>query len=91
MKCVVTGAAGFMGGHLVELLLQGNEVIGIDNFEVGREQNLPKTRGFSFVHIDISSQTEELVKALKGVDTVYHLAARADIVPSIESLKILRS
>ena len=85
MKCVVTGAAGFIGSHLVELLLsQGNEVIGIDNFEVGRERNLPKTRGFSFVHIDISSQPEELVKALKGVDTVYHLAARADIVPSIE-------
>jgi len=85
MRVAVTGAAGFIGSHLVELLLsQGHDVVGIDNFEVGRERNLPESSRFVFFHIDIAAQPDLLVRALKDVDTVYHLAARADIVPSIE-------
>jgi len=85
MKAAVTGAAGFIGSNLVELLLsQGYDVVGIDNLEVGRERNLPKSDRFAFFHIDISTQTNLLSQALQDVDTVYHLAARADIVPSIE-------
>jgi len=85
MKAAVTGAAGFIGSHLVELLLsQGHDVVGIDNLEVGREKNLPQSEKFEFFHIDISAQPDLLRRALKDVDTVYHLAARADIVPSIE-------
>ena len=85
MKVAVTGAAGFIGSHLVELLLShGHTVVGIDNFEVGREANLPKSSRFNFLYCDVSTQTDLLSQAFKDVDTVYHLAARADIVPSIE-------
>jgi UDP-glucose 4-epimerase len=85
MKVAVTGAAGFIGSHLVELLLShGHSVVGIDNFEVGRETNLPKSSRFTFVYLDVSSHIDFLSEVLKDVDTVYHLAARADIVPSIE-------
>lgn len=81
----MTGAAGFIGSHLTELLLsQGHDVIGIDNFEVGRERNLSKSECFTFFHIDISANVQYLIDAFSGVETVYHLAARADIVPSIE-------
>jgi len=85
VKVAVTGAAGFIGSHLVELLLsEGCEVVGVDNFEVGREKNLIRSDRFTFLHVDVSAQSDLLVHAFEGVDTVYHLAARADIVPSIE-------
>ena len=85
MKVAVTGAAGFIGSHLTEILLaQGHTVVGIDNFEVGREKNLSSSNRFLFCHIDISTQLSLLTQAFQDVETVYHLAARADIVPSIE-------
>lgn len=81
----MTGAAGFIGSHLVELLLsEGCHVVGVDNFEVGREKNLIRSDRFTFLYVDVSSQPDLLAHAFEGVDTVYHLAARADVVPSIE-------
>lgn len=83
----VTGAAGFIGGHLVErLLADGCTVVGIDNLAVGRLANLsgvcehPK---FSFHRADIAD-ARAIEEIFKGIDTVIHLAALADIVPSIE-------
>ena len=85
MKVAVTGAAGFIGSHLTEILLsQGHTVVGIDNFEVGREKNLSSSNKFLFFHIDISNQIDLLTQVFEDVEIVYHLAARADIVPSIE-------
>ena len=85
MKAVVTGGAGFIGSHLVEILADaGVEVVVVDNFEVGREKNFIKRNNTSFVYCDISTQKDILIQAFDGAEIIYHLAARADVVPSIE-------
>lgn len=54
MKILVTGAAGFLGSHLCDDLLEdGHEVIGIDNFFRGKEENLPEHKNFKFVECDL--------------------------------------
>lgn len=83
MKIVVTGAAGFIGSHLVEELVRLNhKVIGIDNLKSGKLSNLQSViEDIDFHEIDIRSQN--LDKYFANSDRVYHLAALADIVPSI--------
>ena len=85
MKSLVTGGAGFIGSHLVESLLnQGDEVVVLDNFSTGRKQNLTKIIDkLNLIEVDVSS-SGEWYKYFKGVSRVFHLAALADIVPSIE-------
>lgn len=87
MKAVVTGGCGFIGSHLVDRLLsEGHEVIVIDNFSSGRPENLQHQRDNSRLNIfevDITD-TMAVKKYIKDVDWVFHLAALADIVPSIQ-------
>ena len=87
MKALVTGGAGFIGSHLIDLLLEnGHEVIAIDNLRGGRLTNLvqaTKNPNFTFHKCDIRN-VEEIAPHFKGIDWVFHLAALADIVPSIE-------
>jgi len=86
MKIIVTGGAGFIGSHLVEKLIKNkNKVIVIDNLSTGRLENL-KTflHRITFVKADIS-KIKDIEKYFKGVQKVYHLAALADIVPSIQN------
>lgn len=87
-KCVlVTGGAGFIGSHLVErLLADGHRVTVIDNLATGRRENLSFARGskkFKFVLADIADPKTDLKKYFRNIDWVFHLAALADIVPSI--------
>jgi len=86
-RSLVTGGAGFIGSHLVErLLADGEEVVVLDNLAVGREKNLAKaleSGRCAFASVDIRER-EALRAHFDGIDTVYHLAALADIVPSIE-------
>jgi UDP-glucose 4-epimerase len=88
MKCLVTGGAGFIGSHLVELLIsQGHEVIALDNLVSGRLRNLScveENPKFTFLNFDIRDE-QSLAPAFLGVDWVFHLAGLADIVPSIEN------
>jgi UDP-glucose 4-epimerase len=88
MKCVVTGGAGFIGSHLVDRLLgDGHDVVVIDNFAVGRPENLSsqsKSAHLIIVRADINDLTA-IQPHFDGIDWVFHLAALADIVPSIES------
>ncbi|OGS13556.1 MAG: NAD-dependent dehydratase [Elusimicrobia bacterium RIFOXYA2_FULL_58_8] len=85
--CAVTGGAGFIGSHLVDRLLRdGHKVRVLDNFATGRMQNLAtagKNRRLSVYKTDIA-QFHKVLPLLKGVDWVFHLAALADIVPSIQ-------
>jgi len=84
-KVIVTGGAGFIGSHLVDSLLdKGNEVIVLDNYSTGRPQNLDHVVDkIKLIECDISSPGE-WQDYFDGVDKVFHLAALADIVPSIE-------
>lgn len=86
MKIIVTGGAGFIGSHLVEkCLAEGHEVVVIDNLSVGRRENLAGARSakLTFHEADVAD-LEKIRPLFKGADWVFHLAARADIVPSIE-------
>jgi len=85
MKAVVTGGAGFIGSHLVEsLLVEGHSVTVIDNLSTGRIDNIKE---FIF---DIQLINHDLAlagnwqKEIEKSDVVFHLASRADIVPSID-------
>ncbi|OGR20737.1 MAG: NAD-dependent dehydratase [Desulfobacula sp. RIFOXYA12_FULL_46_16] len=87
-KTLVTGGAGFIGSHLVDrLLCDGHHVIVLDNFSTGRPQNLEQHKENQFLtllNVDIS-EYDTIVEHFKEVDWVFHLAALADIVPSIKS------
>ena len=88
MKILVTGGAGFIGSHLVERLLElQNEVVMLDNFSNGSMKNLKHLEPSPHLHIheiDIADGAA-LRPYFKGAEAVYHLAALADIVPSIEN------
>jgi len=84
---LVTGGAGFIGSHLVDFLLsKDHEVRVIDNFSGGHEVNIKhnkKNKNFKIEIKDINSlKLNE--KIFNGVDYVFHLAGKGDIVPSIE-------
>ena len=86
MRCLVTGGAGFIGSHLVDRLLEdSHEVIVLDNFSTGRLPNLGQTakRTGLAIHKRDVANLESIQPLFKGVDWVFHLAALADIVPSI--------
>lgn len=87
MKTLVTGGAGFIGSHLVERLLSdGHSVIVLDNFSTGSLENLRSVERdpkLTLHQVDISA-LDDLQPLFAGVDWVFHLAALADIVPSIQ-------
>ena len=82
---LVTGGAGFIGSHLTdELIALGHKVCVLDNYSTGHPENLQHLADTSLLNvnqIDISS--DSISTYFKGVDWVFHLAALADIVPSI--------
>lgn len=87
MKIVVTGGAGFIGSHLVERLIKDNHtIIVLDNFSTGRIENLShlKQDNIDIHQVDIDD-SEAVKPYFKDVDQVFHLAALADIVPSIRN------
>ena len=87
MRSLVTGGAGFIGSHLVDYLLDlGHEVTVIDDLSTGSRENLNQCfdrEGFCFYEMDVRD-FERIRQKFDDVDWVFHLAALADIVPSIQ-------
>ncbi len=85
MKIIVTGGAGFIGSHLVDNLYDlGHEIVVLDNFSTGRKENLTHLdKKITLIECDLSIPGQ-WQKSFEDVDTVYHLAALADVVPSIQ-------
>lgn len=88
MVDLVTGGAGFIGSHLVDALVaSGRRVIVVDNLSVGNLSNLARHSGgtnVEFVQADVAD-AERMNAVMKPVQRVFHLAALADIVPSVQS------
>src|SRR5438128_2561562 len=93
MRILLTGAAGFIGSHLAEkLLMLGNEVTGIDNFDrfYSRDikerniENALQNPGFHFIEGDIcDTSLWENIRS-RNFDVIVHLAAKAGVRPSME-------
>ena len=90
MKVVITGGSGFIGSHLADLLIElKHEVIVIDNLSIGRIENIShllENPNFTFLKADIVD-FDSIESIFNNIDWVFHLAALADIVPSIENPK----
>jgi UDP-glucose 4-epimerase len=82
MRAYVTGAAGFIGSHLVdELLRRGASVVGFDNMSTGRPVFLEQARtssNFRLIEGDLKDSTS-VGASMRGADVVYHMAANADV------------
>lgn len=82
MRVLITGAAGFLGSHLCERLLnEGHEVIGMDNFITGSPENLASLTGrpgFDFIRHDVAN----FIFVPKPVDAVMHFASPASPNPA---------
>jgi dTDP-glucose 4,6-dehydratase len=81
---VVTGAAGFLGSHLTDLLIaRGHRVIGIDNFVTGAVENIDHLSGnqnFRFIQQDVT----EFIFLHEPVDYVWHFASPASPIDYLE-------
>lgn len=82
-KFIVTGGAGFIGSHLVELLTSnGHKVIIIDNFSSGYESNISSIKG-DLILIRCNVENFDFY-SLTDIDCVFHLAAQASVPYSID-------
>ena len=88
MRVLVTGGAGFIGSHIVDLLLtEGYEVRVLDNLEEpthprGQPPRLPA--GVEFIHGDARNRSD-VDRALEGIGVVFHEAATGGFTPHISS------
>ncbi len=86
MKVIILGGAGFIGSHLAEYLINKKYSVKIiDNLSTGRIENIKHFKNkIKFVNADISKKGK-WIHEFKNINYVFHLAALADIVPSIDN------
>jgi len=83
MKALVTGGAGFIGSHLVDLLLNNKtDVIVVDNISTGKLENLSSKAKFHKIDICDENMLNSIFSA-ECPDIVFHLAAQVDVIRSI--------
>ena len=84
---IVTGGAGFIGSHLVDLLIENNFIVRvIDDFSGGHEKNLKQHTNNNNLFVEKINicNLKNNHSIFKDVDYIYHFAGKGDIVPSIE-------
>ncbi len=85
-KAIVTGGAGFIGSHMAELLLRkGYQVLAIDDMSNGQKDNVDiflKNPNYRFLKLDVAGNFDDSI--FKDSDYVFHMAALADIIPSMK-------
>lgn len=83
MHYLITGGAGFIGGHLTEALLaSGHRVTVIDNYSTGSPENLARVAdhpGLTLIEADILDCAETLENCIAACDVVFHLAAAVGV------------
>ncbi len=88
MKIAITGCAGFIGSNFLdELILDGHEVIGIDNFSTGRKnflENSFSSKNFKLIEEDLFT-SNSLPEIFKSCELIIHLSANADVRFGLEN------
>jgi len=93
MKILITGGAGFIGSHLMDLLIsKGYKVVAIDNLSLGKMENinhLMSNKKFKFIKKDLLNlcKLKEIFKN-NNFDVVFHLAANSDIQNSAKNPQV---
>lgn len=83
MRILVTGGAGFIGSHIVELYLEnGHEVLVLDNLSTGKESNIPPQAKLAKIDLN-DSQLESVLTSFKP-EVINHQAAQIDVRKSVE-------
>jgi len=83
-KSVVTGGCGFIGSHVVDLLIkEGHEVVVIDNQSAECNEEFFKNKNATY-HLENIEEAEKIDPIFEGADYVFHLAAESRIQPTLE-------
>ncbi|MEM7825405.1 MAG: NAD-dependent epimerase/dehydratase family protein [Candidatus Aenigmatarchaeota archaeon] len=89
MKVLVTGGAGFIGSHLVDVLLKKNEITVLDNLSTGKKENIQHHFGdskFKFFKVDLVKDIID--DYFEDIEEVWHLAANPDVRAALKDTKI---
>jgi UDP-glucose 4-epimerase len=90
MRYLVTGGAGFIGSHMVDALMERDDVVVFDNLSSGRPNLIAHhegRKGFKFVKADLLD-ADAIKGAMEGIDFVYHFAANPDVRHGPEHTRI---